>query len=184
MTDPIPVPSECFDLTPSDLWPAYWSCYPQGTEMPPCVPKPIWEKNWRKRNPDRNQKGEQPPPPPVFLRGYWGRFNHKALTSRRPTKKQKTGSPTDEPPERVLPPRLSDEFWKKYFEIFPNGHNAPPQSSGPYTPYNPANEPPPRYAFINRQLCVNVSSRPDCPVWRPSTGVDSWDDRGNWTGGC
>jgi len=156
--------------------------------MPSAVPKDVWERNWRKQNPDKAKSGEVPPPAPAFWKCYWGKFRGRALeNNRRAAKKPKTadkkGAKTQpikqpeedqEPLPPVYPPRLSAEFWKKYFDIFPAGHSAPGYSSVPFR-----NDPSP-YSISGGQLCVNVSS--DAKIFQPSTGVDAWDDRGNWLG--
>lgn len=172
MSMPIPVPTEAIDFTPPELWPVIWELYPSGLVMPSSVPKGIWERHWKHRNKDLAKTMKCPPPPP-FVKGYWGRLNDRALTS----KKRKAEHEQEELP-RVYPPQLSHEFWRRYFELFPDGHSAPP-----YQPPTAAyEEPPKKYAIFRGQLHVNVGVLPDRPIWKPSTGADAWDPRGNWIG--
>ncbi len=179
MTEPIPVPSECFDFTPVALWSVIRAHYPDGIEMPPTVPKHIWDKHWRKRYSERDQAGEEPPPPPILLKGYWGRFKGRALEPRRLSKKQtSTDGDADSMPQ-TFPPRLSNAFWQQYFELFPDGHRAPTQ--GRFTPAAKSDgKVADRYTLKGGSLYVNTSKYGI--DWRPSTGVDTWDREGNWTG--
>ena len=102
MSRPIPVPSECVDLTPPVLWDTYWLLYPSGTQMiPSVVPRKVWFDHWKTHFPhDRDI-----PDPPVLWRNYWGRFqdeNERDLKNRH----------------SVIHPR----FWAEYFRHFPRGH--------------------------------------------------------------
>ena len=168
MSRPIPVPSECFDMTPPDLWSVYWEEYPEGTELPATVPKGTWEKEWERRNETLALTAKAPPPPPLW-KSYWGKLRGNALSSR----KRKPDPEEALPP--VYPPRLSRRFWQRYFELFPDGHGAPG-----YEPQGPAQdyqEQPPTYKLVRGSLHVF-----DRGVWRPSTGVDALDPSGNWVG--
>jgi hypothetical protein len=99
--NPIPVPSECIDFTPPELWPVIWKHYPEGIEMPARVPRNIWERH------------ELTGSTPVFWKCYWGKLNNSAMK-------------TDELNEHcVCPPTLSYAFWDDYFELFPKGHKSP-----------------------------------------------------------
>lgn len=172
MSLPLPVPSESFDFTPPDLWPALWEAYPLGVEMPGSVPKKIWEDHWRRANPSL-AKSVAPPPAPAFLKSYWGKLRGRALSSR----KRKAGE--EEPLPPVWPSQLSKAFWARYFELFPNGHAAPAQE--PYCQSSYGQEDPKRYSLFRGALHVNAGSQ-ERPLWRPSTGVDAWDKHGNWLG--
>jgi hypothetical protein len=179
MNLPNPTPSECIDFTPSDLWPVIRSCYPNGVELPATVPKDVWDLNWKSRNPDRKKAGEEPPPPPALWTNYWGKLRNRALEGRRPTKKQKISEDPDPLPP-AYPARLSKDFWKKYFDIFPCGHSAPCFSSSTQGTSWQKNSESSKYAFVNGSLHVNIAKQGK--HWVPSTGVDSWDDKGNWQG--
>jgi len=174
MSRPIPVPSECFDMTPSELWPVYWEEYPHGTELPATVPKFVWDKQWLKRNQAMADVINPPAPPPLW-KGYWGKMKGSALNSRMSKCKGKSSShdeTTELPP--VYPHRLSKRFWERYFELFPDGHNA--------TGYEPqpgraAQQDPVKYKIVRGSLHVF-----DHGMWRPSTGVDQWTTDGYWSG--
>ena len=178
---PIPVPSECIDFTPPSLWPVIRSFYPSGVEMPAAVPKQLWEKNCRTRYPQRHKAGEQPPPPPAFLKGYWGRLRNRALEPRRPSKKQKTSADkgTSDALPPVQAPKLCAEFWQRYFEMFPDGHRAPVQE--PYGSSALGWQENSKHRLIRGSRHVNVAKRPQ-EIWQPSTGIDAWDEEGNWLG--
>jgi hypothetical protein len=170
MAQPIPVPSEAFDFTPRELWPIIWEMYPRGIEMPASVPKKIWESEWKRRNPEL-AKSKCPPPPPPLLRCYWGKLRGNALVDR----KRKRGE--DEPNiPPVFPQPISRRFWDRYFELFPCGHPAPMQE--PYKAPAFDTQPSNKYLLIKGSLHVNISPNPACPIWRPSTGVDAWNERG------
>lgn len=172
---PLPVPAEAIDFTPPELWPLVWQEYPQGIVMPASVPRAVWEKQWKLRNPVLAKSTKCPPPPP-FVKGYWGKLNDRALSQ----KKRKVGKDHEEEKENlppVYPPQFSHAFWRSYFELFPDGHSAPP-----YEPPSAYEEPPKKYAIFHGQLHVNVGVLPDRPIWKPSTGADAWDPRGNWLG--
>ena len=99
----IPVPSECIDFTPPELWAVIWKHYPQGTEMPARVPRHIWERM------------ELDGPTPVFWRCHWGKFGEAAMSIKgaEPTKYY------------VEQPELSYAFWDDYAALFPKGHDSP-----------------------------------------------------------
>lgn len=145
-TNPIPVPSECIDFTPPELWNTMWKYYPGGTELPATVPKDVWKG-----------KGF----PPAFRKGYWGKFNVRALSYRK-----KSGNKEENLPD-VLQPRLHSDFWDDYFKLFPNGHKAPgfgkPQKMESSCL---------KYKFLGT-LHVNAGTA-ECPWWKPSTGCDTW----------
>lgn len=169
---PIPVPSECFDMTPPELWPVYWEEHPEGTELPATVPKPIWDRHWKAKN-EKLAETMQPPPPPALWKCYWGKLRGRALTSR----KRKTGEEEALPP--VFPPKLSTQFWRRYLEMFPEGHKAPPafDPRPPPMPSGPSPDEQDRYKLIHGSLHVCDRGR-----WRPSTGCDAWDAGGGWAG--
>jgi len=174
MIRPIPVPSEAFDFTPPDVWRIYWEEHPRGVELPATVPKKLWDAHWKRRNPELAKK-EQPPPPPALLKSYWGRLRGRALSDRK-RKREAGDDPGELPP--VWPPQLSRRFWDRYFELFPDGHPAPEQ--GPYRPFAEGEPEHPKYTIQCGGLHVNTlkSGR----FYRPSTGVDAWDEEGNWLG--
>jgi hypothetical protein len=101
--NPIPVPSECIDFTPPELWAVIWKHYPQGTEMPASVPRHVWVRM------------ELSGPTPVFWRCHWGKFGENAMSNKgaQPAK------------HYVKQPVLSDAFWDDYFKLFPVGHKSP-----------------------------------------------------------
>lgn len=171
---PIPVPSEAIDHTPRELWAVIWEEHPLGVEMPASVPKKLWDAQWKRRNPELSLK-QSPPLPPPLLRSYWGRLRGNALVDR---KRKRDSDDSSIPP--VFGPPLSRSVWQRYFELFPDGHPAPPQE--PYRPAAYGEQAPPKYSLIKGSLHVNVSSNPACPIWRPSTGVDAWDKHGAWLG--
>jgi hypothetical protein len=150
--------------------------------MPASVPKKLWDAQWKRRNPSLAETSKPPPPPPL-LRSYWGKLRGNALVDRK--RKRGEDGPSIPP---VFPPPLSKRFWDRYFELYPDGHPAPPQE--PYRPFAFGQEEPKKYCFLDTKregkssgsLHVNVSSNPACPIWRPSTGVDAWDNHGNWLG--
>ncbi len=167
MSRPIPVPSECFDMTPPELWAVYWAEYPSGTELPATVPKWAWDRQWRKRN-QETAKHRLPPPPPGLWKCYWGKLRDRALESRKRKREEQ------EPLPPVFAPRLSNAFWNRYFEIFPDGHRAPECA---HQPQQPPQQEPERYKLVQGSLHVF-----DRGMWRPSTGVDKWNADGSWGG--
>jgi hypothetical protein len=175
MSDPFPVPSESIDFTPPALWPVIRRHCPGGAEMPSAVPAKVWEKQWRKNNPD---KDKEPPAAPAFLKCYWGKLRGRALESRRAAKKARRDQREEvESLPPCLPSRLPDEFWKNYFEVFPEGHRAPGYSPGDYQPQAQAREDPAIYKFVRGSLHVLANG-----IWRPSRGVDVWNPDGTWAG--
>jgi hypothetical protein len=174
---PIPVPSEAIDFTPSDLWPILWEEYPDGIAMPASVPKKMWEAHWRRRNP-KLADTMRPPAPPQFVKGYWGKLRGNSLTNKR---KARSDEPDAQLPP-VWPPQLSKRFWERYFEKFPEGHRAPTNEAS--APWNPAgrDEETPVYALSGGGLCVNALKNKFGKIYRTSTGVDAWDNQGNWLG--
>ncbi len=164
---PIPVPSECFDMTPPEMWPVYWEENPNGTELPATVPKAMWENHWRRKNSSLAET-MNPPPPPALWRCYWGKLRGNALSSRK-----RKPDPEDSLPP-VFPPRQSKRFWNRYFELFPDGHAAPGYTPQPPQPWQPD---PEKYKLVRGSLHVF-----DRGMWRPSTGVDRWNADGSWAG--
>lgn len=177
MSRPIPVPSEAIDFTPSDLWPILWEEYPDGIAMPATVPKKMWEAHWRRRNP-KLADTMRPPAPPQFVKGYWGKLRGNSLTNKR---KARSDEPDAQLPP-VWPPQLSKRFWDRYFEKFPEGHRAPTNEAS--APWNPAgrDEETPVYTISGGGLCVNALKSKFGKIYRTSTGVDAWDNEGNWLG--
>jgi hypothetical protein len=167
MSRPIPVPSECFDMTPSELWPVYWEEYSDGTELPAAVPRAVWEKQWVARNKGLAETVKPPAPPPLW-KSYWGKLRDPALRSRQ----RKRDSEDALPP--VFPARLSRRFWDRYFELFPDGHRAPEYAPQPSRPWE---QDPEKYKLVRGSLHVF-----DRGMWRPSTGVDKWNADGSWGG--
>lgn len=178
MSLPLPVPSEAIDFTPPELWPILREEHPEGAEMPASVPKAVWDKHWIASNPDL-AKTMQPPPPPPFLKSYWGKLRDRALPTRKRAAKAEEGA---EPLPPVWPTRLSPRFWRRYFEKFPEGHAAPRFESGASArPWQPMGDDG-VYALQGSGLCVNTERSSGRKFYRTSTGVDAWDDRGNWLG--
>ena len=172
---PLPVPSEAIDFTPRELWPLIRKEHPSGTVMPATVPKKIWEDHWKLKNPKMGKQAAIPPPP-AFVKSYWGKLRGRALSDRK--RKAGADEEKDELPP-VWPQSLSSEFWRSYFELYPDGHPAP--ESGEYVPWKPDEEPK-KYALMRGCMHVNASNNREFPAWRASTGVDAWDSRGNWLG--
>jgi len=173
--EPLGVPSEALDFTPRELWPLIRRVYRSGTVMPATVPRKIWDAHWRRKHPELGKKADAPPPPP-FVKSYWGKLRGCALSSR---KKKTVKDEEDSAMPPVWPPYFPDEFWESYFEMFPEGHPAP--ASGEYVPWKPEEEPK-KYAVIQGSLHVNIGKNPEFPIWRASTGVDAFDAQGNWVG--
>lgn len=174
MSLPIPVPSEAIDFTPPELWGVYWEHYPQGVELPACVPRDVWDRQWTHRN-KQLAMSMKPPPPPQLLKNYWNRLQARAFTNRRRAKDSQ-----EEPLPPVLPPTLSKNFWKQYLDIFPSGHKAPPagQYVGNYAGNSAFKEEQVKYKFIGGTLHVCTGEG----RWTQSNGCDVWDQCGNWLG--
>ena len=99
---PPPVPSECIDTTPRDMWAAYWRLGLK--EMPGGVPKGRWRKRKLAENAPRDLDDDEPP---KFWKGFWGRFMDDKY-----------------PPQT---PWLPDAFWNEYFRRHPSGHTEKPK---------------------------------------------------------
>ena len=152
---PPPCPSECIDMTPVEMWAAYWAASRNGTQGIPSAPPSgfpfssfgkkwaAFVKRWRLHN-----GGDMP----KFWKGYWGKFySDKAEEGRR------NGIPDTSLPE---------QFWEEYTERFPDGHWEDP------TPTVGANgrwvEGKHGYFLVGGQLCYK---HPDGNTYE-ANGVD------------
>lgn len=118
---PPPCPSECIDVTPKEMWGAYWRASRDGEAgVPARMPAVLRNgaKGWFPfaRRCREACQGELP----SFWKGYWGKF-----CTDRGGGWQNSGIPSVS---------LPDEFWEEYMERFPEGHGgggAPQAASQP-----------------------------------------------------
>lgn len=163
---PPPCPSECIDMTPPDMWAAYWALSPDGTAgIPASAPfalpdapealRKAWAllvKQWR---------GSGEKETPKFWKGYWGKFiSDKAEEGRR------NGIPDV---------RLGERFWEEYAARHPDGHWEDPSAQTDVKSELPLGhmweEGKHGYVLIRGQLCFR---HPNGNTY-PATGVDQFE---------
>ena len=111
---PPPCPSECIDMTPRQMWGAYWRASRDGrAEIPARLPVVLQNgaKGWFPfvKRCRAAYGGELP----KFWKGYWGRvYGDRA---------QQGGSGAT-PHASAVQSSISDGFWEEYMERFPEGH--------------------------------------------------------------
>ena len=177
---PPPCPAEGIDMLPPAMWGVYWDMFPDGRqELPATVPFPLWNAQMKRMNPPKMLG------PPPILKSYWGKVSSGPALIDRHKKSKTPAAPKERPTPMGPSPPVPRAFWDRYFEMFPLGHCVA-------APYEPADGKPafdeaefkkPRYMFRGGTLCVRISGESEpFPIYRASTGCDSFDNKGNWLG--
>ncbi len=171
---PIPVPAEYICLFPNQMLETYWTMFPDGRqEIPDTVPMYIWRSRMKMK---LRYKSKKIPPPPPFRKGYSHNTNYKEK-SQDGFPKYKNNN-VERGPVKPLP----EEFWDKYFELFPDGHVHPESYSyQPIVSIDDSATVVPKdgsYYIKNSSLNLKLRDRESGnSIFIPSTGCDIMDEK-------